>query len=99
LGRFYNSYFDDLHQVAGNFPTEKDTDYLIIYFTKVISRKLQKLEWCVPQKRVGHEIGKGEINDTVYLITNFTMVVFCKVENIEMCAPQKRVGHELGKGK
>jgi len=35
--RFYNSRFDDLYQVRGNFPKEKDTVYLLTDFTEVVS--------------------------------------------------------------
>ncbi|XP_068731968.1 nicastrin-like [Montipora capricornis] len=36
--KFYNSRFDDLYQVGGNFPKENDTVYLITNFTKKLAK-------------------------------------------------------------
>lgn len=36
--KFYNSHFDDLYQVGGNYSKEKDTVYLITKFTKKLTK-------------------------------------------------------------
>ncbi|XP_067053830.1 nicastrin-like isoform X1 [Acropora muricata] len=68
--KFYNSRFDDLFQVGGNFPKEKDTVYLLTDFTE----KLAKITAAVA-KALYQLANDGQASDFEINVDNETKAI------------------------
>lgn len=68
--KFYNSRFDDLYQVRGNFPKEKDTVYLLTDFTE----KLAKITAAVA-KALYQLANDGQASDFEINVDNETKAI------------------------